>query len=187
MTTYISLLRGINVSGKNLISMKDLKEIYENCGFKNIQTYIQSGNVLFQYKRETTKILEKKLQQSLLELKGMNVPFFIYEFQTFKAIYNNNPYLDEKEHSKEGLYFLFLQRTPEKIDISPILNKKADHESFIQEGTIVYLSFPNGLGKTKLTNTFFEKTLKTSGTIRNRNTVLKLIEMAASFEFGKID
>jgi uncharacterized protein (DUF1697 family) len=182
MTTYISLLRGINVSGKNLISMKDLKEIFEQIGFKNIQTYIQSGNVLFQHKKEKTKSLEKKLQKALLEATGINVPFFIFEFPTFKAIYENNPYLNKKDYSNEGLYFLYLQETPEKTDLSPILNMKADHESFTQKGTTIYLSFPNGLGKSKLTNTLFEKTLKTNGTIRNRNTVLKLIEIAASLE-----
>ncbi len=186
MTTYISLLRGINVSGKNLIKMKELKVIYEQLGFKNIQTYIQSGNVLFQYKKEATRSLEKKLQQALLEATGMNVPFFIFEFPTFKTIYDNNPYLNEKDHSNDSLYFLFLQTAPEKIDLSPILSMKADHESFIQKGTVIYLSFPNGLGKTKLTNTFFEKTLKTNGTIRNRNTVLKLIEIAASLESATI-
>lgn len=162
--------------------MKDLQKIFIKCGFKNVQTYIQSGNVIFQSEKEKTKNLEDRLQKLLLKKTGLNIPFFVYECKAFQFICNNNPIEKQANQSTEGLYIMFLKNIPENTDYTAIEKYKAASESLAMHEEAVYLFCPNGYGKTKLTNTLLEKIFKTTGTTRNQKTLLKLIEIARSLD-----
>ena len=93
MTTYISILRGINVSGHKLIKMEALRKMYSDLGFSDVRSYIQSGNIIFSYKNSETYSLEKKISKKINDTFGFDVPVLVKEISEFKKILSNNPFL----------------------------------------------------------------------------------------------
>lgn len=178
MTTYISILRGINVSGQKMIKMDAVKEMYEDLHFRNIQTYIQSGNVVFQYYKSKQKDLELTISHQLQNKFGFDVPVIVLETVELKNIIEGNPYKDDQTKNISHLYVTFLSSRPERIDTEMIYQKKSPTEEFSLTEKAVYLYCPNGYGKTKLTNTFFENKLKVGATTRNWKTTIELLNIA---------
>lgn len=172
MKTYISLLRGINVSGHKKIVMADLKKLYETLDFKNVTTYIQSGNVIFE--SATNKNLEQRIEKAISDTFTFEVPVIITTAAELKKIIENNPFIHEKNIDTEKLHVTFLAKEP-KIGT---ITAHYEPDSFTIIGKAIYLYCPNGYGRTKLTNTFFEKKLDTQATTRNWKTVLKLSSMS---------
>jgi len=177
MKTYISILRGINVGGKNLIKMNSLKEMYEGLGFLNVKTYIQSGNVVFQSVETNLKELEMLISDGILNRFTFNVPVFVREVSELKGILVQNPFLKEIEEDISKLHLTFLSKSPEKPFVDSIGNSSyLPDKYFITEKT-VYLFCPNGYGKTKLNNNFFENKLKVKATTRNLRTLMELVKL----------
>lgn len=178
MKTYISLLRGINVSGQKKILMTELIALYENLGFKNVQTYIQSGNVIFNAPSNISieKIINK-IEEGIYDKFNFNVAVIIRLVDELKNIININPYLLEKHFSEEKLYVTFLSKLPDKILVGILKNIDYSPDRFIIIGNEIYLSLANGYGTTKLSNNFFENKLKQNATTRNWKTVNKLFEL----------
>ena len=176
MKTYISLLRGINVSGHKKIAIADLKALYETLGFTNLVTYIQSGNVIFTAK--VTKNLEQIIEQAITKKYAFDVPVLIITPEELSRVIAKNPFLKDKTVDPEKLHVTFLSTKP----VQELLDKLAPAhylpDRFNIIGSTVYLSCPNGYGQTKLTNTFFENKLKVRATTRNWKTVKKLLEIA---------
>lgn len=178
MKTYISILRGINVSGHNPIKMKDLQVLYEEMGFNRVKTYIQSGNVVFGYRATETEKLEEIISGEIRRKFGYQVPVIVTGHDQLKIVSENNPFLNDRNEDALKLHVTFLSAEPEvdlpgKIDGSVYM----PDEYIIAEKTI-YLFCPNGYGNTKLSNTFFEKKLKVQATTRNWKTVLELVKMS---------
>jgi uncharacterized protein (DUF1697 family) len=178
MATYISMLRGINVSGQKKINMQDLKGLYEELNFRNIKTYIQSGNVVFEAEEKLTLALLSILEQNLLEKYGFTVPVILKKANDLEAIITGNPFLYKEGIDTEKLHITFLQQSPltENLDKISISDFKPD-EYLIAED-VIYLYCPNGYGRTKLTNTFFENKLKVLATTRNWRTANELLKLA---------
>lgn len=174
MTTYISLLRGINVSGQKKIKMADLKKLYESLGFADVQTYIQSGNVVFKYTKTDTKQLARKITDSIRKTYSFEVPVEIRTKDDLDKIIANNPF-NAENHNK--LHVMFLAEKPQNPPIAEIEKMKDKSEEFFIAGREIYLSTPNGYGKSKISNTFFEKKLGVSATTRNWKTVNALFDM----------
>jgi len=172
MKTYISILRGINVSGQKMIKMADLKTIYEELGFKKVQTYIQSGNVVFKTQETSATTLEKLISNKILNHYGFEVPNLILTPKDMKEALRNNPF-----QQYEKMYFTFLNEIPksENIEKLSVFNFVDEHFEII--GKVVYFYCPNGYGNAKMNNNFFENKLKVAATTRNLNTVKKLLEM----------
>ena len=172
MPTYISILRGINVSGQKKILMSDLKALYESLGFKNVVTYIQSGNVIFQFKKETDAKLSQMIEAAISKKYQFDVPVIIRSLEEVEKIIAWNPFLNKKNTVIERLHVTFLAEIPskEKFSFPP--------DEFIIAGKEVFLHTPNGYGNTKLSNNFFENKLKVKATTRNWKTVNKLEELA---------
>ncbi len=178
MKTYISILRGINVSGQRMIKMDALQKMYTDLNFKNIQTYIQSGNVIFQYSKLVGEDLAIKISNQIQKYFGFEVPVIILETEELKEIIHNNPFINNITKNPLNWHITFLSSKPEQIDIKIINQKKADGEEFILTEKAVYLYCPNGYGKCKLTNTFLENKLKVGATTRNWKTVNELFNIA---------
>jgi len=178
MNTYISILRGINVGGKNLIKMTLLKELYERLGFSPAITYIQSGNVIFQANQTSAAELEKIISTAITTKFSFVVPVIVIEPAELKAIVTQNPFTTERKEDIEKLHITFLSQSP-TLEIANSLNSNTylPDEFFILQKT-VYLFCPNGYGKTKLTNSFFESKLKVTATTRNMRTVIKLVRIS---------
>jgi uncharacterized protein (DUF1697 family) len=178
MQTYISLLRGINVSGQKQIKMTDLKGLYEQLGFSNVETYIQSGNVIFKTNETLTKTeLESNIEKVIAQKYGFDVPVLILKLNDLKLAFNGVPFTQENQF-EDFTYITFLKNIPNTTNIEPILLKDYSPERLVITNNIIYLYCPTGYGRTKLNNNFFESKLKVMATTRNYNTCLKLIELA---------
>lgn len=176
MPKYIALLRGINVSGQKLIKMEDLRGIFTDMGFKNVHSYIQSGNVIFETTRQDTIKLAIKIQKWLFKALGYEVPTIIRTSEELKSIVSDNHFARLKASKNAKTYVAFLSATPttEQVDFLHTLNSAVD--TFHVQGTELYLIIDETKGKSVFTNVFVEKKLKMYATTRNWNTVCKLAE-----------
>lgn len=178
MKHYISILRGINVSGQKKIIMKDLKALYENAGFKDVVTYIQSGNVLFNADESLSeKEIIKLIEEAIFTTYQFHVPIIIRTINELETVVAENPYLTE-ESDIERLYVSFLAEDPSEQALENLKKYDFPPEKYAVYGRTVYISCPNGYGNTKLSNNFFESKLKVSATTRNWKTTNKLIEIS---------
>ncbi|MGS2741103.1 DUF1697 domain-containing protein [Sinomicrobium sp. M5D2P17] len=181
--TYICMLRGINVSGKNIIKMADLKELFENLGFTGNTTYVQSGNIIFNDTSGADAVsLENLITEKIQTVFGHeNITSFIKSKKELMFIRDTNPYYNPETDTK-ALYFTFIREKPEADRIAGLSAYKSSSESIHISDNCIYLYCPEGYGKTKLSNNLFENKLKLRATTRNWNTVNKLIEIADNTE-----
>ncbi len=168
---FIIILRGINVSGKNKLPMQDLRDLLKGLGFENVQTYIQSGNIVLTSEELKDSIAEK-INEAIKKQFDYEVPVLVKTIDEWKKAVDNNPY---KEVAPKQQYFTFLSRIPMEKEIS-VINIKDDEYSMV--GDVVYVNAVGGYGKTKLNNNFFEKKLKVTATTRNLKTTIKLLTLA---------
>ncbi len=179
MTVFITLLRGINVSGQKKIKMEDLRKLYESLNFEQVQTYIQSGNVIFKAFAIDSNEIVYKIKDKINQKFGYEVTVVIRTRDEIEKIVKNNPY-SAKDLSK--VLVTFLTEHQYDYSIEELLKVKADQEEFKIMGKEIYLFLPHGSGRTKLTNNFFEKKLYVKATTRNWNTTTKLLALAHSLE-----
>lgn len=158
--------------------MAGLKALYEELGFTNVVTYIQSGNVIFQTKKKSDTALATQLETAVKATYGFDVPVVIRTVAELKEIIQNNPFLQEKELDMEKAHITFLATAPSQEALAKAATYDYSPDRFIIKGKEVYLHVPGSYGETKLSNTFFEKVLKVSATTRNWRTVNKLAELA---------
>ncbi len=182
MQTYICLLRGINVSGNNIIKMDALKTMLSNLKYKNITTYIQSGNIVFQTNSNEKEKLEKQIKERIKATFKLEVPVLVLTLATLKKTIANNPFAKNLNKDVAFLHTTFLSSIPIKMDIDKIGFSTFLPDECTLMDDIVYLYCPNGYGNTKLTNTFFEKKLTCTATTRNWNTINKLIAIAEKYK-----
>ncbi|MDR2148778.1 MAG: DUF1697 domain-containing protein [Tannerella sp.] len=178
MTACISILRGINVSGQNIIKMDALQKMYKDLGYSHITTYIQSGNIVFNVANAQPEKLEKEISNQIKTVFGFDVPVIVLTVDSLQEIIDNNPFAKDLNKDPGFLHVTFLSSTPEQYDIEAIEAKKSDGEEIVIDGHAVYLYCPNGYGNTKLNNSLLEKKLKVGATTRNWKTANKLLEIA---------
>lgn len=178
---YISILRGINVSGHKKIKMADLKSLYELLGFQNVLTYIQSGNVIFDTEAKSKTDLKARIEKAIEEKYGFHVPVVIRTDLEIANIVKNNP-LGPINLAKDGSKVLvtLLSSKPAKNKIHDIQKTVAAPEELVVKGEEAYLHCPNGYGRSKLSNNFIERILGVEATTRNLKTVHKLHELSLS-------
>ena len=173
-STYIGLLRGINVGGKRKIKMTDLILCLKNIGLKNVRTYIQSGNLIFQYDENKRQELEEKIQTAIYHHFSHEVPCIVRSKEEWKQMIDQNPFSANEDSSK--LYLTIC-----KNDCFPIQDLDSSRylpDQFYCADKNIYLLLSNSYHTCKLSNAFFEKKLKTICTSRNWKTVLRLLHMA---------
>ncbi len=164
---YIAFLRGINVGGNNIIPMKELAAICVGIGFKNVRTYINSGNVLFESDLHEEKIREKT-EVALKKKMGKDVPVVIRNSKELQSILSANPF-PEAVPAKIGVV-MFMNIVPAKF-ISGITSPGP--EEIVPSGREIFIYFPDGMGRSKLKM----PSKGEAGTVRNINTIRKLTEM----------
>jgi uncharacterized protein (DUF1697 family) len=178
METCISLLRGINVSGQRLISMDILRKIFESQGLKNVKTYVQSGNVLFQSQNPDCEFLAQNISRKIKDELGFEVRLIILDAARMAQIVRDNPFGKDPEKDRSFLHITFLFNKPELSNKEAIGNKRQEGEAIAFSDQAVYLYCPYGYGKTRLHNHFLESKLKTAATTRNWKTVHELLSLA---------
>jgi len=180
MQTFISILRGINVSGQKKILMADLKKLYESLKFSEVKTYIQSGNLVFKSDSKISDIqLARKIEKAISTKYKFEVPVIIRTKEELEKILSQNSFTKEKSIDLKKLHVTFLSETPDREKMEQIKEVDFSPDQFIIKGKEIYLHIPNSYGETKLSNKFFENKLKVSATTRNWNTVNKLLELAS--------
>lgn len=179
MATYIAMLRGINVSGHKTIKMQDLRELCNKLGYRNVQTYVQSGNIVFEITKGTPANLSKQISKAIHDPYGFDVPVFIRTLEEMQRIISANPFLKEKNIDQSRLHVTFLSETPQTDSLIELGKVPAGPDRFHTVRNEIYLHCPNGYGRTKLSNMMIEKTLSVGATTRNWRTSNTLLEMAS--------
>jgi uncharacterized protein (DUF1697 family) len=173
--THLALLRGINVGGKNSLPMKDLVRIFEAAGCVNVRTYIQSGNVIFEASKATHQI-GAAVTAAIEKRYGYQIPFVMRTLRELRETILENPFLDRGIDQK-WLHVYFLAGVPSQACCASLDPNRSAPDAFEVRGREIYLHIPNGMGRTKLTNAYFDSKLSTTSTARNWATVLKLAEL----------
>jgi uncharacterized protein (DUF1697 family) len=175
--TVVALLRGINVGGK-VLKMDAVRASFEALGFRDVRTYVQSGNVLFAGKSSADAVA-KKIAAKLQEDSGLKVSVIVKTGAEVGRIIRMNPFLRERGIDESKLHVSFLADVPTKAALSALSAIKSGSDLCRHSGTEVYVYCPDGYGRTKLSNNVLEKALGVVATTRNWNTVNKLYEMAS--------
>jgi uncharacterized protein (DUF1697 family) len=176
MNTYISLLKGINVGGHKKVPMAKLRELLTKSGFENVQTYIQSGNIIFQSSEENTQNIEKTIKHAILDYFGFEVSVLVLTRHHLKRIFDGSPFSEEK---KKASYFMMLHDAPEKDLVKDASEKIYEGEEYEIIKDCIYYYCEKGFGQAKFNANFFERKLKTFATARNYNTMVKLLSLSA--------
>lgn len=181
MAVVISLLRGINVGGKNLIKMEALRDLYVSLGLNDVQTYVQSGNVVFRAREQDASNLAKRIEDALEKKFRFRPQVILRSASELKEALARNPFAKRREIDPSRILINFLVEAPAATVCDTILKLKFGAEEVQINGREIYLYSPQGLGQSKLWPAV-SRVLKNSGTGRNLNTVQKLLEMAEKME-----
>ena len=173
MTTFVSLFRSINVGGRT-VRMNELKDLYESLGFKDVVTYIQSGNLICTGDEADVAQLSQLIEDGFAQKFGFHARVVARTPSELQEAIANNPFQNQPTKESNLVMVLFLATRPENSALQDLQKAYVGPEEFYLIGQHLYIYYPEGSGRSKLTLTLIEKKLKTIGTARNWNTVLQL-------------
>ncbi|PHR62342.1 MAG: hypothetical protein COA47_04555 [Robiginitomaculum sp.] len=175
MTTWILLLRGINVGGNNLLPMKNLRALLEKLGYGSVRSYIQSGNCVFECSKKNAGTLSEEIKKALEAEFGLHLNVLVLEAQDFNSTIKDNPYPVPESEGK-FVHFFFLAEPATHADLDALNAISKPSEAFTLTDTVVYLHAPEGIGRSKLAANM-EKKLGVPTTARNLRTVLQISKL----------
>ncbi len=181
---HLALLRAINLGPINKISMPDLIKVFAETGCHNVRSYIQSGNIIFEASSELVGEVSKRVATRIHDRFGFRAPVILRTLPDIKKVVRINPFLEEKAPA-DKLHVLFLADLPKASAVQSLDPNRSPPNRFAARGKEVYLLFPEGFARNKLTNSYFDAKLGIQGTIRTWSTVLKLLEMMEKAESGE--
>ena len=174
-TTWVALLRGINVGGHNRVAMQDLRRMCERLGLEDVSTLLQSGNVVFRSALTNAGELEAKLEQETAKRLGVKPAYFLRTADEWASIVKRNPFRDEAQRDPGHLLAVLLRQTPKPGAVLALRAAIVGPELVEARGREAYFVYPDGVGRSKLTPNLIDKHLGGAGTARNWNTVLKIL------------
>jgi uncharacterized protein (DUF1697 family) len=178
MPVFISLLRAINVGGHQQLKMDALRDLYASLGFERVQTYVQSGNVLFWSKEKDIPAIAARIRRAIEKSAGFGPDIILRTRAQMATVVANNPFAGRADISPSKLLVTFLEREPTQDAVAKVNGMTFPPEEFKMLNGELYVYFPEGAGRSKFPAARIAKTLNVPGTARNWNTVLKLLEMA---------
>jgi len=173
--TYAALVRGVNVGGKNRLAMADLRAVLAGLGHEEVATLLQSGNAVFRA-RARPPAVARGLEQALARELGLAVRVLVRTPAELQRITAGNPYLGGVDDLAK-LHVVFLDREPAAAGVAGLDPQRSPGDAFAVSGRELYLHYPNGAGRSKLSLDYFERRLGVAGTARNWQTLLRLIEL----------
>lgn len=185
MAATIAMLRGVNLGSHNRIKMEALRTLCTSLKLRDPQTYVQSGNVVFRTREQDLARLAKKIENGIERDFGFRTDVILRSSAEMRNVIARNPFAKRSGIESSKLLVLFLALDPDPEARAKALRIKADPEELRMDGREVYIYFPNGIGRSKLSTTSIERALKTPGTGRNWNSVTKMLEMAEKLEAAK--
>ncbi len=174
---HLFLLRGINVSGHNMIKMDTLKNLLETLEYQNIETYIQSGNVFLETPEESSTSIGFKISQEIFKQLGFDVPIIAVTKSDLEKCLTANPFSKEKDIDTKKLYVTFISKELNNNALNDLKTSQFKPDEAFIDGNRIYMKLETGAAKTKLTQKYIEKKLNVIATTRNWNTIHKLLEM----------
>jgi len=177
MAIFVSLFRAINVGGSGKVGMATLKEMHEALGLKNVVTYLQTGNVVFESDETDPTKLAGQIGQEFEKKFGFQAETIVRTSAQLKELFDKNPFLNQSEKETKWVVVMFLNACPDAQAKQALLSSYPGPEELVITDQELYIYYSNGIGRSKLTNALIEKKLKVAGTGRNWNTVTKLLEM----------
>jgi uncharacterized protein (DUF1697 family) len=179
MTIYIGLLRAVNLGAHNKIAMADLRELLTRLGMRDVQTLLQSGNVVFRSDVRSAAELEGLIEGAAAKQLRLTTDVLLRSDKEWKAIIADNPFPKDAKVDPSHLLAVVLKTAPERTNVKALQQAITGREIINVRGRCAYIVYPDGIGRSRLTSAVIEKTLATRGTGRNWNTVLKLAALAA--------
>ena len=182
----VALLRGINVGGHRRLPMADLRALLQDLGYRDVRTYIQSGNVVCDTiaagprgaSGKRTQAVEKAVSAAILERFSLTVPVMVRRADEWRAVVANNPFLRAAPDLDQSTLFVgFMSRPPDADRIAAIDRDRSPPDEFVIHGREIYLHYPHGRQKTRLVNDWFERALGIDSTMRNWRTVNRLLAL----------
>lgn len=184
MTVYVSMLRAVNVGGTSRIKMDALSRVYESLGLADVRTLLQSGNVLFRSRLGDRKRLVTRIMQEIERQLDLKVEVILRTLAEVASIVERGPVLSPRADTNK-LLVMFLAAVPDAAAQAALLKwhkEKGLKEVLELRGPEIYLYYPDGVGRSKLTSAVIENKLDTAGTARNWNTLMKLVETGRALE-----
>ena len=176
MSQYIVLLKGINVGGHKKVPMAELRQLLTDAGFEEIQTYIQSGNVILQSKEKAVHKIENLVSKTILNHFGFEVSVLVKTREELYRIFINSPFSEDK---KKMSYYMMLHDKPEQELVKEASEKTYEGEEYQILDDCIYYFHDKCLGKAKFNVNFFERKFNTFATARNYNTMAKLLSLSS--------
>ena len=174
MTAFVSLFRGINVGGHHHVRMDDLKDMHEALGLKDVFPYIQSGNVVFTSDDADVARLRRHIEDGFEKKFGFRVEVIVRTSAELREIIDQNPFQSQPGKESKWVAVTFLTTLPDITAQEALLKAYVGPEEIFFSGKEMYIYYPDGIGRSKLSLSLIEKKLKTMGTARNWNTILQL-------------
>jgi len=175
-TSYVALLRGINVGGKHSLPMKDLCQMFAAAGCDQVKNYIQSGNVVFRADADLAARIPDLITAEIEAHFGHRTPLLLRNKAQLDGVIRNNPFL-KAGAAEETLYVLFLADRPGTREVAGLDPDRSPPDAFAVRGQEIYLRLPHGGARSKLINAYFDSKLRTISTARNWRSVNKLFQM----------
>ena len=179
MTTYIALLRAINVGGTKKLAMSDLRAFVETLGFDEVRTLLQTGNLVFEGRAQSATTLERLLEDEAAKGLDLQTDFMVRTDKELATIIAQNPFPSEAKRDPSHLVVQFMKAAPSAAAVTSLQAAIKGLETIRLIGKQLYVVYPEGIGRSKLTTRLIESKLATRATGRNWNTVLKLAALAA--------
>ena len=177
MTVHVALLRAVNVAGHNRVKMSDLLGLLAALGFEGGRSLLQSGNLVFRSDGPTGAELEQLLEAETAQRLSVRTEYLVRSSEEWKAIVERNPFPDEADGDPSYVVVMFLKEAPASQAVEALRAAIQGPELVRADGKQLYIVYPMGIGRSKLTNSLIEDRLGSRGTGRNWNTVLKLAEL----------
>jgi uncharacterized protein (DUF1697 family) len=182
MPILISMLRGVNLGPHNRIKMDDLRALYESLELHDARTYVQSGNVIFRTREKNPTKLAKEMKEAIGRKFGFHPEVILRTVKELRRSLEANPFRNRRDIEPSKLLITFLAAEPAAEAETTIRNLRVQREELQLIGRELYIYFPDGIGKSKVPWSSVEKLLKVTGTARNLNSVVKMLEIAEQME-----
>ena len=167
------------MTGHNSIKMEQLRGLCDKLGFQKVETYVQSGNIVFQAKTENPATLSKRISESILDSFGFETPVIVRTSKEMENVVASNPFLKEKDIDSSKLHVTFLREASQKSSLKALEKLATGQDRFYSASREIYLYCPEGYGRTKLSNNVIEKALSVTATTRNWRTTNTLLDMVS--------
>ena len=174
MTSYIALLRGVNVGGNKPVAMAELRDLLTRLDCADARTLLQSGNAVFRSAERSAAALEQRLETEALQTLGLRTTFFVRDAAEWAEIIAGNPFHEEAARDPSHLLVMLFKDPPQAAAVEALRAAIKGPEVIHATARRAYITYPDGIGRSRLTNTLIDAKLGTRGTGRNWNTVLKL-------------